>query len=217
VVESKLDPEEMGLKQIERVESMLSNLGTVNERKYANYEKEILEGLSGEKYFENSQKNLGELLGFNCGKKESDGSPDPWWISGEICFVFEDHAGAKDTTILDATKARQASSHPAWMRENVIYSSKAEIIPVLVTPVKKASQGAWPHLDDVSLWPLEDFRSWAKNALSVIREVRKTFVESGDLDWRVNAFNIFKENKIDSLSLYKMIKSLKAKEKLTKE
>ena len=217
VNESELDTEEIGLKQIERVEAMLSSLGTVNERKYANYEKEILEGLSSDKYFENSQKNLGELLGFNCGKTVSDGSPDPWWISGDICFVFEDHAGAKDTTILDATKARQASSHPAWMRENVLYSSDAEIIPVLVTPVKKASEGAWPHLDNVSLWPLEDFRTWAKNALSVIRDVRKTFVESGDLDWRVNSFNIFKENKIDSLSLYKMIKSLKAKEILTKE
>lgn len=213
----KLDKDEIGLRQIENVEVMLSSLGTVNERKYANYEKQILEGVFGEKNFENSQKNLGELLGFSCGKKESDGSPDPWWISGNICFVFEDHAGAKEESILDATKARQASSHPAWMREHVVYSSEAEIIPVLVTPVGKASEGAWPHLDDVSLWSLKDFRSWAKDALAVVREVRKTFVEPGDLDWRINALKAFKANKIDSLSIYRMIKASKAKDILEKQ
>ncbi len=213
---NKSDNKEIGMEQIEKIEIMLSDLGTVNERNYAKFEKYILDGILGGEHFEDSQKKLGELLGFNSGKKESEGSPDPWWISGDICFVFEDHADAEDTSILDTKKARQVSSHPAWMKEHVVNNSEVEIVPVLVTPVKKVSEGAWPHLDNVFIWSIENFRDWAKNALSIVREIRKSFVEVGDLEWRVNALKMFKDNEIDSLSLYKMIKKQEAKKFLKK-
>jgi hypothetical protein len=37
---------------------------------------------------------------------------------------------------LDVTKARQASSHPDWMRVNVVASATCNILPVLVTPAQ---------------------------------------------------------------------------------
>jgi hypothetical protein len=154
------------VEQLERVEAVLAQLGTVHDRSFAQREKTILEGLASKEKgpFEEAHRLLGELIGFDSGKEEIDGSPDPWWIAGGLCFVFEDHAGAQETSAIDVTKARQASSHPNWMRDHVEACANAEIIPVLVTPVSRAKEGALPHLTGVSLWPLSDFRAWAATA-----------------------------------------------------
>src|SRR5579864_6846719 len=120
--------------QIERVEAMLVQLGTVHDRSFARREKEILEGLESEDSFEQAHKLLGEMIGFEAGKVEEDGSPDPWWIVGDVCLVFEDHAGVKYTLSIDVKKARQVSSHPDWMQANVAASKQAKFLIVLVTP-----------------------------------------------------------------------------------
>ena len=83
----------------------------MTDREFSRREREILEGLASEAGFEQAQVRLGEMLGFHAGKREVDASPDPWWVVDDMCFVFEDHAGAKND-VLDATKARQAFSHP---------------------------------------------------------------------------------------------------------
>ena len=49
-----------------------------------------------------------------------------------------------------------------------------EIFSVLVTPVSRAEKGAFPHLTNVALWQLDEFRKWAVKALGVIRELRRT-------------------------------------------
>jgi hypothetical protein len=51
-----------------------------------------------------------------------------------------------DTTI-DATKARQAASHLDWLREQVPGTAGATIQSVLVTPTRKAKQGAVPSVE----------------------------------------------------------------------
>src|SRR5271166_2340133 len=38
-------------------------------------------------------------------------------------------------------------------------------------------KGAMPHLDSVLVWPLSDFRDWAKEALGALRELRRSFGE----------------------------------------
>lgn len=81
-------------------------------------------------------------------------------------IVFEDHAGAKEDAVIDATKARQAASHPDWIRAHVPGTETATIVPVLVTSATKACKGAMPSLGRVSYWPLEDFRQWAEAAPS---------------------------------------------------
>lgn len=194
--------------QVERIERNLARLGTLHERKFAKLEKEILDGLGSEENFESAHKMLGEFLGYISGKVESDGSPDPWWLEGETCFVFEDHAGAEETSVLGVNKARQVTTHPNWIRKNVSGAEKAEILPVLITPVKKAKTAAKLHLENVAVWPLKEFREWAEIAIATVRTLRSTFLD-GDLEWRANAADLIQENSIDAISLYEKLKVYK--------
>lgn len=188
--------------QLERLESILAKQGQIHTRQYDKKEKFILEGLATKDNFEEAQRQLGELLGFEAGNQESDASPDPWWIAGNICIVFEDHAGAETTSSLDATKARQTAGHPNWINENVQQAKDCSCISVLVSPVSTARTGAIPHLKDFKFWSLDEFREWAKNALTVVRELRSTFIEPGDLDWRSQASEAFEKNGMDAISLF---------------
>ena len=198
--------------QIERVEAILEQLGTTHDRRFAKREKEILDGLQSREKgpFEYAHRILGEILGFEANNVEEDGSPDPWWIAGNVCFVFEDHTGARESSALHVTKARQVASHPDWMLENVEASVNTNILPVLVTPVKKVKQGAVPHLRDVALWPLDEFRDWACEAIAVIRNLRTTFAEPGDLTWRAMAAEVFKQRGLDAPSLRTRLRSQRA-------
>ena len=203
--------------QIENVEGILAQLGTVHDRSFTKREKEILEGLESEDNFEQAHKLLGEIVGFDVGKVEEEGSPDPWWIVKDVCFVFEDHAGAKPSSSIDVKKARQVSSHPDWMRANVTASEQARILPVLVTPVKKVHSKAVAHLGGVALWSVDDFKKWAQTALATLRELRKTFVEPGDLGWREKAAELFQGNNLSARPLFEKLKSTPAAKRLTPE
>ncbi len=174
--------------QVEQLETYLTKQGTVHNRAFTAREKEIREKLKKGSDFEQGQVLLGEHLGFTAGKRESDASPDPWWLVGNVAIVFEDHANAKgDSSTISADKARQAASHPEWLREHVPATADAEVFPVLVTPATKAKSGATPHLNRVWYWGLDEFRDWAEEALVAVRELRRSFVESGDLEWRAKA------------------------------
>jgi hypothetical protein len=197
--------------QVEKLETLLADLGTLHERKFSAREKEILTGLKTSDSFEEAHKLLGEFLGFTAGKVESRGSPDPWWLSGDICFIFEDHAGAKKDSLLDVTKARQAASHPKWIKNNVAGAKNAKILPVLVTPVTKAEKEALIHLEEVSVWPLNDFLKWAQNAVGIVRQLRRKFSEPGDLAWRAEAVETLEENGLDAESILEMLADREAK------
>jgi hypothetical protein len=186
------------------VETVLEKLGTQHDRKFAAKEKLILDGLGANDSgpFEEAQKQLGDLLGYIAGNEETDGSPDPWWIAEDLCIVFEDHSDALDGSALAVTKARQAASHPAWIRANVPRGSQLTVLSVLVTSVQKVREGASPHLEGVSLWPLQEFRDWAKQALATVRELRTTFMEPGDLEWRAKAIEAFSLRKMDATGLF---------------
>lgn len=205
------------LLQVERIEAQLVKLGTLHNRDFSAREKEIREGLQNGDTFEQAQVLLGEHLGFEAGKRESDASPDPWWIVGDITLVFEDHANAKgDKAVIDATKARQAASHPDWMRENVPASAGTSIQSVLVTPAKKAKDGAMPHLGKVAHWDLSEFREWAETALVTVRELRRTFREPGDLVWRAQAAASLAEVRADAPGLYAWLAGRPARDHLVK-
>jgi hypothetical protein len=191
--------------QIERLEALLLKLGTVNPRAYTRHETDILNGLASAAGFEAAQRDLGELLGFSTGKEEKEGSPDPWWIVGDVCLVFEDHVAAEPETIIDVKKARQVASHPTWIRANVPIANNARIIPVLVTPCTEARAGAMIHLETVRVWPLNQFREWSKRALAVVRQIRTSLVDAGDLAWRAEAQAAFELAGLDAKSLVAML------------
>ena len=216
-----LSVEEQGqavvMTQIERLEAQLVKLGTLHNRGFSAREKEIRDGLQDGGTFEQAQVLLGEHLGFLAGKRESDASPDPWWIAGDLALVFEDHANAiGETAFIDPTKARQAASHPDWMREHVPEAAGASIQPVLVTPATKAKDGAVPHLSRVAHWDLQEFREWAELALITVRELRRSFREPGDLAWRAQAAEALSEIRADAPSLYAWLAARPARDHLTR-
>ncbi|MBA3075064.1 MAG: DEAD/DEAH box helicase, partial [Anaerolineae bacterium] len=200
---SEMVDETQTLLLVERVEGILDKLGTIQNHKFDRFVSEIIAGLNSENFkeFEETHVKIGKLLGYEAGNKETNGAPDPWWIVDEnFCFIFEDHSDAVSDT-LHIDKARQINTHPNWVKENLDVSEHVKILPVLITPTKKADVDALPHLRDVFLWPLDDFRAWALNAISTIRELRSTFTGIGDLAWRADAVAAFNKNMLSPRTL----------------
>ena len=203
--------------QVERLEARLEALGTVHDRRYDEEEKFIAENIMQDEStkFEPAQERLGNLLGFKAGKEESTGSPDPWWIlDDDLCIVFEDHSDGKASTVLDVTKARQAATHPTWIREHLKLPPDANITPVLVTPVEKTTRDAMLHLKPVSVWKLDRFREWANMALRVVRELRRQFPGPGDLAWRAIAAERLQKEGLDAHSIVGTLSALPAEKVL---
>ena len=194
--------------QISGIALCLERLGTSHNRKYDKIEMEIREGLKKPETFEEAQKQLGKLLGFNAGNQESQGAPDPWWICENRCIVFEDYINTTKDQSLCITKTRQAASHPNWIRENCFKDcSDAVITPVVVSPIQQINSEATIYAQNLFFWSQEDFLRRSEIALSTIRELRQTFNLGGDLDWRVQASRILQDQKIDFLSIEQMVRN----------
>lgn len=197
---------------IERLEQRFSELGTRHDEKFAKVERIILEGIGQDAFaaFENAQKELGLLLGFDAGNEGSDGAPDPWWVADEtFAIVFEDFTEALPTTLLPVIKARQVASHPIWLRQRLGLNDQTKIVPVLVSGISGATTEAAIHLQDVAFWRTEDFRVWATNALSTIRSLRTTYPGPGDLFWREDAMAAYASNGMDPASLRQRLQPLR--------
>lgn len=194
---------------IERMETVLENMGTIHDRKYDAEENAILTAILQDSdgiAFEEGHRRLGVVLGYAAGNSNEDAAPDPWWIADDsLCFVFEDHGEGKSDTVFSVRKARQAASHPEWMRDNVPESSAAEIVPILITPCTSTTKGAVPSLKRVRYWQLSQFRTWAKQALHVLRDIRREFPGPGSLPWRISAAAKLKEAKIAPAEMQKML------------
>lgn len=183
--------------QLDGIEKFILSLGVMHSRDYDRKEAAIRSGIKTKEGFEEAHRALGELLGFSSGKVESSGSPDPWWRVGDLgIWVFEDHAGAENTSKLSVEKARQAATHENWIRVHLSPAPTAPVIQILITPVSRTEQGALCHLKNVKLWKLDQFREWVELALSTIRELRKTFAEPGDIEWRANSLGALREHKL---------------------
>lgn len=194
---------------IERLELILDAMGTIHDRKYDAEETAILSALlqnDDGRVFEEGHERLGRLLGYSAANSADDAAPDPWWIADDsLCFVFEDHAEGKACTVFSVRKGRQAASHPDWLRAKLMLPSDAEIIPIIITPCTQTTNGAIPTLMKLRYWNLHDFRLWAKNALLVLREIRRDFPGPGDLAWRTNAAERFKGAGIAPRQLKKLL------------
>lgn len=173
--------------QVERLEMVLLAMGTANDRAFEKKAKRVLKNLGKPETFEEGQRELGELLGFTAGNKESDAAPDPWWLGETKGIVFEDHAGGSATTIFGAEKAKQAALHPDWIKENVPGADELTIATILITPCIQAGIGAKPALKKVLYWSLDDFQTWAKVAINTVRELKAKLPPHSDLFWKEEA------------------------------
>ena len=179
--------------QVERLEATLLAMGTAHDKNFERKAKTVLEGLAKPQKFEEAQRQLGELLGFVAGNGKGDADPDPWWLGNTKGIVFEDHAKGAPSTVFGANKAKQAAGHPAWLREYCPEAEGLETTAVLVTPCTLAGKGAKPALKDVRYWALDDFRAWARKAVGVVRSLKASLPQEGDLYWRQEAVDKISE------------------------
>lgn len=173
--------------QVVRLENVLLAMGTVHDRNFEKKARAIVEGLARPETFEEGQRQLGILLGFVAGNGNGDADPDPWWLGDTKGLVFEDHAKGAAATVFGANKAKQAAGHPAWLSEYCREAEGLETTAVLVTPCTVAGKGAKPALKGVRYWALDDFRAWAENALNVVRMLKASLPQEGDMYWRQDA------------------------------
>jgi hypothetical protein len=174
---------------IEGLERQLESLGTVHDSRFERRIKEILDGLhqTSSRSFERAQVLIGQLLGYEAGNSEDDSAPDPWWVLTDTKgIVFEDYTDCKIDAVISTEKIRQAVSHPAWLAERVEFKT-VEFDPVLLTPSQVLGAGARPVAAKCYYWEMNDFVTWANNAITVIRNVRRSFQNPGDLAWRAEA------------------------------
>ncbi|MGK7899332.1 MAG: DEAD/DEAH box helicase [Xenococcus sp. (in: cyanobacteria)] len=218
-------------KIIEGLEQRLIKLGIGNSTRFEKEVKTIFDNLNPpmtylqnltdeernkrSKKFEDAHQRLGKLLGYDSGNSASNSASDPWWIAGDdLCIVFEDHSEGNTETTLGSVKVREAASHPQWIRENkdISLSQSADIIPVMITPCTKIEPDAKPYTEDVYYWNLEDFKKWATNAISTVRELRRSFPGEENLNWRKRAIQAYQDARIDPSSLLEKLRQSKLRD-----
>lgn len=156
---------------------------------------------SDSKVFENGLMRLGLLLGYDAGKVEEEGSPDPWWQADEsFCFVFEAHSNATAGTI-GSNKSRQAAMQERYIREKLCLNKEATVVSVLLSESQPASDASSVYLDGVVLWKLSDFRRWAEQAITAAVDLRNAYSLSNDFHWRLNVAETYRVQGLDPLGL----------------
>lgn len=171
---------------IEGLECQLETLGTVHDSRFERRVKEILDGLhqTGAGPFERAQVLLGQLLGYKADNSDDDSAPDPWWVLTDTeGIVFEDYTDCKDDAVISTEKVRQAASHPDWLVDRDEYAT-IQFVPIVLTPSQTLGAGARPVAVNCHYWEMGNFVTWAENAISVVRDVRRSFQSPGDLAWR---------------------------------
>ncbi len=79
----------------------------------------------------------------------------------------------------------------------------------MLTNTEIIEDGARTFAKDIWYVNRKDFVKWALDALSAIREMRRTFIESGDMEWRNNANNIMNLHKTTPKDFLQYIKRKK--------
>ena len=98
------------------------------------------------------------------------------------------------------------------MKANLPVNPEAEVIPVLVCPDVHIDAEARPHLEGVKHWKQDDYVAYGKRALGVLRELRTTFYDRGDMIWRAAALERLRHEGLDPATLMGMLERAPAAE-----
>lgn len=197
-------------RQVDNISRIFTHFGVNHNAKFDIAVGQILEytAKGNSKQFEQAQCSLGDLLGFKTGKKEADGSPDPWWVlSDKMLVVFEDHSSGEQTGSLGAGKARQAITHKNWIKDNVEIPDNINFTHVLITPKVKFEDGAKSQLkNNACVWDLNDYKKWVTKTIATIREMRTDF-RPDDLIIRAKLIDTLQANQLDYAGIEKFLSS----------
>lgn len=174
----------------------------------------ILENLTDEgdnngKKFEKGHEELGKVLGYISKNINTDGSPDPYWIIADMCFVSEDkiYKSEKEIPINDA---REVATHKKWIQQNEpLVTKNTRIYTVFISNSERLDSDAKHIVEDIYYLNYAIFLDWAKRALDTIRTIHTTFVEEGDYEWRKIACTELRKNGITPLNYQKLISQKK--------
>jgi hypothetical protein len=197
---------------LERFVEQISTLGLGNDVKFEPLIHRILEGLDGDSsQFEQSQIELGCLLGYDAAKLAVDGAPDPYWrVDRSLVVVFEDHSSGDVDGTFPINKARQAAGHERTIRKHLDLAKDAEVYTVLVTPAARAAEEALQHLADVYLLSKKDYTTWAHRAVETVRAIRATMGGNANLEERARTLDALLRAKLAPESLVAFMTSKRA-------
>jgi len=199
-----------------RIESEIVNDGVKFDTKFEKRAKEILESLSsadGNK-FEDGHTQLGKLLGYISSNPDGSAEPDPYWIiNSSYCIVSEDKIYESSDKPIPPKHVKQASGHEKWIRNKIDFlSSDATIITMIVSNSDKIESSAVVFSDNIYYVNREELLNWARGAIEVIRKIRRIFVETGNIEWRMEAIRILNEEGVGPTDYIKFIKRKKLKD-----
>lgn len=155
--------------------------------------------------FEQGHMELGRMLGYISKNVNTDGSPDPYWIIGDMCIVSEDkiYKSEKEIPICDA---REVSTHEKWILQNEpLVTKNTQIYTVFISNSQKLDSDAKYIVDGIYYISYSEFMNWAQKALNTIRSIHSTFVEEGDYEWRKVAYQELQNNGVMPLDFVKLI------------
>ena len=82
----------------------------------------------------------------------------------------------------------------------------------MITPATKIHSDVPTYAGKVGYWHIDEFISWARTAVNVVRKVRNSYPGPGNVEWRLLVRRMFLENKLDPKSIIRT-----ATEKLLKD
>lgn len=174
--------------QIERIENELSKYQPTKRKLWNKIDIINKNLLDVGTTFEEGQRALGELIGFEAGNKESSGAPDPWWIiSNDLCIVFEDKIYDNAQTTIPIKDIRESKTHEDWIKSNLSTRllKGATILTVFVTNATSIDKNAnFINKENIYYWNLEDFMEYAINMLGWVKIINNTYAGQGNLEWR---------------------------------
>ncbi len=82
----------------------------------------------------------------------------------------------------------------------------------MISPCARIDIGAVPQAGDVCYWSMSDFRTWAREAIRIVRSLWTKFPGSCDLEWRAIAMKSYRDAGSDPLALVSSLNSKKLKD-----
>ncbi|WP_287220242.1 DEAD/DEAH box helicase [Prosthecochloris sp.] len=194
--------------RIERIEGVLDRFGKSSSVKIEKHFQIIRDGLSSSvsKPFEEAQVKLGQLLGFESGKSERSGDPDPWWIFGRQGVVFEDYTATGESPVVSKEKTLQAKAHPDTLAEG---HPGVSFSVVFCSTSDKLHAAAVPHTGNVFYISVEDFKKFSEECMITMRALWNAFQSPGDIQWREFAAQKMAQEKLGSDDILKRLTSKK--------
>jgi len=183
--------EDSDLEQIVRVDRQFRTYadGKVDTPKTLEKDLSLLDGSGSAAQTEESLRALGQYLGFQASRPDSEHGTGPdvlWEIAGMPCLCIEAKTDKKATSNYRKQDVGQLMDHIQWTRDN---TDSEEIVPVFVGPVSPATESANPP-EELMVIPLESFKLLGQRLVEALNDIA---TNSMPLTLRSDSHRIFEE------------------------